>query len=304
MQNQGTQLQAVQIAGAASGMTLLGFQFAGATLGGSALDNLRIEHGELVAEQGGATRRGTALAGTRLIAQARNLALGQTAAIEYRLAAVEAETEYDPTATGDTFLYTLEQNVDGTGSWQPACAIDGDGRRAAIPLAAYWEEHGDRVESTTLFTLGCTTGVIAKCYRWGYRPWLTGFGDQAAMHWVCTRAARADYCGNGKSHTRDGTLINVWDNSPAPGPIQAHGTPAPDMLFEAGWSTTGAVCFSHARWLLGGPLIALGCPGRLLAPGLGVSGATVCDSSAEVIGQAGNARMFDESFLNLNLDLF
>jgi hypothetical protein len=115
--------------------------------------------------------------------------------------------------------------------------------------------------------------------------------------------ARADYCGNGTSHTREGTVINLWDNAPAPGPIEHEGTPPLGMLFEAGWSTTGAVCLSHGRWLLGGPVIALGCPDRLIAPGLGLLGATVCDTVAQVLGQTANARVFNDSNLNLNLDL-
>jgi hypothetical protein len=229
-----------------------------------------------------------------------------TTTVEYQITGVQSEDamKYDPTHTGATYLYTLTQYVDSTGSWQLACPTDADGRNAAIPLAAMWDEHGARVESTTLFTFACTAGVIAKCYRWGYRPWVTGYGDLTTTHWVCTRLARADYCGNGKSHTREGTLINLWDNLPPAGPIQTQGQTPVGMLFEAGWNTSGAVCLSHARWLLGGPTIALGCPDRLLAPGVGILGATVCDTIAQVLGQPGNASIFNESYLNLNLDLF
>lgn len=136
-----------------------------------------------------------------------------------------------------------------SGAWQPACGADLDGRRVAIPVAATWNAQGDRVESSALFTFGCTTGVIAKCYRWGYRPWLTGYGDLVAMHWACTRLARADYCGDGVPHTRDGTWINLWDDLPPPGPIQDHGARSLDgMHFEAAWSTEGAECISRTRW--------------------------------------------------------
>jgi len=307
MENQGTQLQGVQLQGSqVQGMTMVGFQYAGATLGGAALASVRVEHGELVAEQGGATLHGADLVGAHVYAQAHDPDHpATTAVVEYRITGVEAEAAmYDPTGTGGTYLYTLEQNVDGNDSWQAACLPDGDGRRVAIPLTATWDDHGNRVESSALFTFGCTTGVIAKCYRWGYRPWVTGYGDLARTHWACTRAARADYCGTGRSHTRDGTLINVWDHLRSPGPIAAHGTTPAGMLFEAGWDTRGAVCFSHARWLLGGPLIALGCPGRLIAPGLLIFNATVCDTVAQVLGQAGDAQVFNESNLNLNLDLF
>jgi hypothetical protein len=296
MTMQGTLLQ---------GMTMQGMSLDGATLSGDALGNVRVERGELVAERGSITLRGTALVGVQLHAQVRNLGVTPpaSAVIEYRIAAVVPElAQYDPTHTGNTFLYTLEQWVDDTGSWQPACPTDTDGRSVAIPLAATWDEHGDRIVSGSLFTFGCTTGVIAKCYRWGYRPWVTGYGDLTAMHWTCTRLARADYCGIGVPGTRNGTTINVWDNLPAPGPIQRHGgflgLPPLGMLFEAGWNTEGAVCLSHTRWILDdGPGIAELCPDRLIPPGL--LGETVCDTISQVLGLDSNARMYDETYLNL-----
>jgi len=301
MQNQGSQLQGVVLLGSQlQDKTLRGFQLSGATLSGVALSNLHLEKGELVADQG----RGTALVNAHLTGQVQTAA-GAITLVDYQITAIEAEQAvYDPTSTGNTYLYALAQNVDGTGTYQAACGADQDGRHAAIAMTAIWDSHGNRVESSTLFTFGCTTGAVAKCYRWGYRPWVTGYGDLVATHWACTRLARADYCGNGTSHTRDGTLINVWDNLPAPGPIQAHGAPPLGMLFEAGWSTNGAVCLSHTRWLLNGPVIALGCPDRLIAPGLLLLGGTVCDTVAQALGQSTSARLFDESDLNLNLDLF
>src|SRR5262249_30101393 len=147
--------------------------------------------------------------------QYRNLATNQTALVEYRITAVAPEdASHDPTHTGATFLYTLQQNVDNTDSWQLACATDDDNRNVAIPLAAIWDERGNRSVTSGMFTFGCTTGVIAKCYRWGYRPWVTGYGDLAAMHWTCTRMARGDYCGDGVSHTHERTAINAWDTLP------------------------------------------------------------------------------------------
>jgi hypothetical protein len=299
---QGSNMQGTTLQGSnMQGMSMQGFQFSGATLGGGALSNLRVEHGEVVAEQGQVTLHGASLAGAHLFARVRDLNASppDTALVKYRITSVVPEDpSYDPTNTGATFLYTLEQWMPDNSSWQPACPVDLDGRRVAIPLAATWDEHGDRIESTEMFTFGCTTGVIAKCYRWGYRPWVTGYGDLVTMHWTCTRLARADYCGNGVPHTYDGTWINVWDDLPAPGPIQQHGLLPPlGMFFEAGWNTHGAVCLSHARWLLDGGLLAAACPDRLIPPGL--LGETVCDLAATVLDRGSTAHMFTESYLNL-----
>jgi hypothetical protein len=301
---QGTKLQAIVLQGSVENHTMYGFRFAGATLNGAPLNNLRLEKGELIAEQNSTTLRDDDLEDAHVFAEIKNYGVNPptTTVVEYLITDIVPESGYDPTNTLNTYLYSISQNVNGT--FQPACPVDSDGRRAAIPTSGAWDKQGNRIESSTLFTFGCTTGVIAKCYRWGYRPWVTGYNTNlATTHWACTRMARADYCGNGTTHTRDGTSINKWDNTPAPGPIEQQGTTPPLMFFEAGWSTSGAVCLSHARWLLGGPLIILGCPGKLIAPGLGILNATVCDTLAEAIGQDAGSRIFNESNLNLNLDI-
>ena len=176
---QGINMQGINLQGITlQGRNMLGYRFAGATLGGVALDHVRVVRGELVAGRGGNTLRGAALIGAQLVAEVRDITVAPpaTALVTYRISAIAAEdSRYDPTGTCHTFLYTLDQQVDD--GWQPACPADSDGRSVAIPLAAIWNEHGDRVESDTLFTFGCTTGVIAKCYRWGYRPWVSGYGD-------------------------------------------------------------------------------------------------------------------------------
>jgi hypothetical protein len=299
---QGAHLQGAHLQGAhLQGAHLQGFRFDGATLGGSPLANLRVEQGELVAEQGQVTLRGAALAGAQLQAEVLQPASSPEATlVQYRIANIALEdSSYDPTNTGATFLYTLEQWVDDDASWQPVCSPDQDGRQVAIPVAATWNEHGDRVESSALFTFGCTTGVIAKCYRWGYRPWLTGYGeDMAVMHQTCTRMARADYCGDGVPHTQDGTWINNWDLLPAPGPIQSHGVSPLGMVFEAGWDPDGAVCLSHARWLAIGSLLANVCPNRIIPLDLG---GITCDSAADVLWQRPAAKMFNESYVNIGL---
>ena len=205
----------------------------------------------------------------------------------------------DPTfPQGGTSLYSVDV-FDPNGVRSSLCRPDASGVAAAIPVAAAFNTHGDRVESTASFTFGCTVAVIAKCYRWGYRPWLTGSSyDFAQLHWACTRLARADYCGNGQSWTHDGTLINVWDRAPAPGTFQDHGTPPPDFFFEAGWSTHGAVCLSKQRWATLPPAVAQSCPDRLITPGASTGVGTVCKSEGEAVLFDAKTQLFNESRVN------
>jgi hypothetical protein len=299
MNLQGTSLLGINLQGTSlPGMTLRGFRRDGVTLWGAALDHVRVERGEVIAERGPVTLRGAALTGAQFLAEVRNLAATPpaTAIVRYRITAVAPEpSQYDPTRTGSTFLYTLEQWVGDTGTWNLACPADADGRSVAVPLAATWDEHGDRVEHGSLFTFGCTTGVIAKCYRWGYRPWVTGYGDLTAMHWTCTRLARADYCGTGVPHTRNGTWINVWDRLPPPGPLQRPDVTPNGMSFEAGWNTGGAVCLNHTRWFLRDRLeTASLCPDRLIPPALNE---TECNTALNALAVDSKARMFNESYL-------
>ncbi|NTX61063.1 hypothetical protein HUA74_10355 [Myxococcus sp. CA051A] len=156
-------------------------------------------------------------------------------------------------ATGDTFLYRLQIRPT-SGSPVDLCKTGADpavGWAWTLPLEGLFSKAGEREESTHAFTLACDPGVLAKCYRWGYKPWLDGANPGAVTktHWACTRMARADYCGSGTSFTQDGTLIQPWDaltpNIIAP-PTEGSGPSG--MQFEAGWDTGGPACLSHWRW--------------------------------------------------------
>ena len=74
--------------------------------------------------------------------------------------------------------------------------------------------------------------------------------------WLGVAAVRADYCGDGVGHTRNGMPIDIFDRIG----IQRE-EPGPKMSLEAAWGPEGAVCVHHAR--LGKPdlaaLVAL-CP--------------------------------------------
>ncbi|WP_428265168.1 ADYC domain-containing protein [Haliangium sp.] len=119
----------------------------------------------------------------------------------------------------DVFLYRVEYSAagdPGEGDWINVCAPDSSGVAMGMFVDGQWDAYGDYQPGG--YTFSCTAGVIAKCARdWGYKPWKTlpaptaGLVGLQPLHHACTRAARADYCGDGNAHTQDGTMIDMFD---------------------------------------------------------------------------------------------
>lgn len=120
----------------------------------------------------------------------------------------------------------------------PLCQPDAKGVSAAFPLQGSWTPDGVHLANKR-FALTCTSGAISKCIRM-YKPWK---GDeQWRLHQACTRAIRADYCGNGSSFTRDGVQVDVYDVTGLE--RSAH---LSHMAFEAAWGEDGATCLRRTR---------------------------------------------------------
>jgi hypothetical protein len=205
------------------------------------------------------TADGRVLTGAGLIGAVLTLDDSSGRRLSVRIDTVRPDPK-DP--TGETFLHTFMVRDEASGAWANLCTPDADGLAAGFPLSGIWTAGGEHVASHEAFGLSCTSGAIGKCVRMGYRPWQTG-PDGASLrahHQACVRMVRADYCGDGTGHTRDGTPINVYDRLG----IQA-ADPAPDMRFEAAWSADGAVCVRQVRVAEAGSLAALvrSCPRRL-----------------------------------------
>ncbi|ATB30375.1 ADYC domain-containing protein [Melittangium boletus] len=175
--------------------------------------------------------------------------------------------------SGNTFLYKMKMKRQD--EWVTCSNVNGGPNSDwMVPVSGvYDEDTGARDTSDpTRFTLGCHHDVIAKCYRWGYQPWKDGLnpggtGNMGDAHAVCTRMARADYCGNGGTQTQEGTHITFWDHQVNPTVFTRPDADdiLPQEIFEAGWNRSGAVCLSHARWKTLPPP-PIGCP--LIAPSL------------------------------------
>lgn len=164
--------------------------------------------------------------------------------------------------SGEIILYRFMVRDAATGRWRNMCGPDPDGVSMGFPLAGVWSSAGEHLASGQTFNLTCTSGANAKCVRMGYKPWKkTEDGTPLwKHHQACTRMMRADYCGDGVSYTKDGTLINIYDRKG----IQVS-DPSLGLDFEAAWGPDGAVCVRKVRIPEKTSLDALvrSCPRRL-----------------------------------------
>jgi hypothetical protein len=182
----------------------------------------------------GTIRRGADLVGAVLVAVTGNRT------VRLRIAAVEPDAS-DP--RGEILLYDFR--VLTPQGEAPLCEPDPDGRRLGMPLEGRSDASGMLAAAAAgQFELVCTGGAQGKCARFGYAPWRTAPGGRPMRDWynACVRMLRADYCGDGRPHTRDGTVVDVYDRIG----VQA---PAADqaLRFEAAWGPDGALCVARTR---------------------------------------------------------
>jgi hypothetical protein len=166
--------------------------------------------------------------------------------------------------TGDVYAYGVDYRQAGLlgSSWSSYCrGPGGEAQRALFYQGAQWNPlDGSRSDGSDRITMTCETGSVAKCMRWGYRPWAsatTQQGDTRSLvdhHQACVHMKRASYCGDRRSNTIDGTWIYIQDQlSPS-----LHSGPLDSL--EALWTTDGAACLSQRRRP---ELLFLGCASPL-----------------------------------------
>lgn len=157
--------------------------------------------------------------------------------LEIRIDSVTALTG-QPAA--DVELYGLSRR-DAQGGWSPLCKPGADGRALGFPLPATIAPYGDVEAEGGSFSIACTAGARGKCVMLGYKPWAAANGESLQPYFeACVRMMRADYCGDGRSYTRPGIRVDMWDSAG----VQTAQT---DMPFEAAWRPDGAVCLSRTR---------------------------------------------------------
>jgi len=175
----------------------------------------------------------------------------------------------DPDVTGDSEViwYQIKALNAATGEWENPCVGTGqEPNPPATALRGYWDEAGRHHDDPNRFTFACRHGALARCIDWGYRPWAKKNGRSLApFHQACTRMARADYCGDGRSHIRQETPIDMYDGLG----INVRTREAsrnwdPDRAaFEAAWAPDGAVCVARTRDGTSPKKLVEECRGRL-----------------------------------------
>jgi len=190
----------------------------------------------------------------------------------------------------ETYLYTVFYLDKSDKKWKNLCTPDAKNVAKAIPLKGFWDQTGAYIESTNSVTFGCTSGALAKCVRLGYKPWKSVRGKSLLpFHQACTRMIRADYCGNGKSHTREGTPINIYDVLN----IQKK-DPEEKMFFEAAWGPDGATCINRTRWLETLSEIRKECPAKNTVH---INNNGSCKTSQKALQAFPNSLLFNDSLV-------
>lgn len=209
--------------------------FALATPAGAAIDGLRVEGTRFVLNDG----NGKVLKGADLVGA--ELDMGELGVV--RVAAVEQDAG---ARFKEVWLHTLELRQPGKMLFTGFCTPDPAGDTRVVVYPGYFDAEHHYIGDNARFSMSCVSGVEAKCLRWGYLPWRAApnTGESLAPHYeACIHLARADYCGDNRPSTRDGTSIDIYDRVG----VQQQ-TPGNDgMQFEAGWNSRGAVCVHHAR---------------------------------------------------------
>ncbi|WP_210485676.1 ADYC domain-containing protein [Microvirga antarctica] len=142
--------------------------------------------------------------------------------------------EDDLNAVGGTVtLYRLSVSAPDGQDGAEFCQADPRGRRAGFAMP----------DGAGGFALTCTSGAQGKCVLMGYRPWQARDGlPMADLHRACVHMLRADYSGDDRPTTRNGTRVDIYDRFAIQVPDRVEG-----LAFEAAWGPEGAICVAHPR---------------------------------------------------------
>jgi hypothetical protein len=155
-------------------------------------------------------------------------------------------------------LYNIDVFGEDIG-WGPACTDANGFPTQSILLDDVWNpKTGAKISPRPAgaMTMACRGAALAKCVEFGYAPWKVQAGVSLAdYHQACTRMVRADYCGDGQTHTVNGTKIHVLDQIG----VQKV-DPWAKYVIEAEWGPDGAVCLNPSNTRLANQTIGCKLP--------------------------------------------
>jgi hypothetical protein len=196
----------------------------------------------------GITYRGPDLIGTEVTGQLKD---GSTRQLRF--------TAHDAITVPGTNLY-LVKYVD---SGESVCGNrDGQPIWAAILPQEFDENTGNEIASDlNKYTFSCRFGAIQKCQEIGYlkngtgREMKNGINKVRKLndyHAACVRMLRADYCGDGNTHTFDGDNVDYYDHLVGSNGAETGTTGQDGFYFESEWDSDGAHCLNITRWMPSG----------------------------------------------------
>jgi ADYC domain len=217
---------------------------------------------------------GTWFTGAEMAGSLQDPVTGEADAVTLRIDGVSTVTgnTYETGAWRPDYLhYQVSLGLpDGYGntSYEPLCGYDDMQQRVpAIALRGNWDYSegtgtGGKKASDDAYqlTFACENGALGKCAgKMKYSPWESdwvetcpaGGGpciwlnkDLVDTHQACTRMVRADYCGDGRPHTVDGTDIIIYDDL-----LYQHNLPGSTSGYqwEGAWDKNGVARASCGR---------------------------------------------------------
>ena len=222
----GTSLNGMSV----NGTTLNGMSVNGISLNGMSVNGMSVNGASVSGSQlSGVSSTGDQLTGAALVGATLQAQLTDGATLMLRIDA----TAMLPAPNADLRSYTITYQT--SAGWKSLCANANE----ALMFPGTWNLGTVRHQwDSNMFSLACRGSTFAKCAELGYKA--DNLLD--TYHQACTRALRADYCGDGQSHTINGTEINIYDKLG----VQ---TDTLDWTVESNWTPDGALCINKARVL-------------------------------------------------------
>lgn len=217
------------------------------SIGSGAISSVSVRGSQLI----GIDASGNAISGHDFIGANLYAFFDDGSTAQLHIDNVDAATDPTPGLVneGVVWTYTVSATIDGVTG--PLCDDGAGNPIEAFALAGRWDYRegvpggGAKIADPAAFTFACRrVGALGKCVDIGYKPWAsirTGRGKNSRLvslepyHQACIRMLRADYCGDGKSWTVDGTVIDLYDNVG----IQSQTT---SWTIDAEWGASGALC--------------------------------------------------------------